>query len=456
MQDMKSWLSIRSPVKTTWAALLAEAGLVAAMAFHGDFTQPGAASRFVMLGFLAGGAYWVGVRQLHQQRTGAALRMIWIGAIALRLLMLASAPGDDIWRYRWEGRIQLHGFNPYVLAPDAPALAHLRDREWPLINEPSVPAIYPPLTEMTFAALERVHASVLVYQIVFALADLGILGVLIWLLGRRGLPVTAAAWYAWNPLVVYISAGGAHFDSLMVLGMTVSVACLASLPPTDRRTWRVPLLAWAAAAALGLAIAIKATPLVLLPVFALTMGWRWSLCTLPLAIGITPLLATSYGFPAVPVFEGLRHFAWNSRLNDALWWLLDPHRRADNLCRLASAAVCLGLALWLRRDPRRACLWVLGAAIIFAPILHAWYLLWVLPLAVWAGEPAKPWFVFSISLFGYFLFWTVNPDPNQWWVEPLWMRALIYLPPLIVWAWMSLPKRRQALSLSSCLLATRS
>jgi hypothetical protein len=28
----------------------------------------------------------------------------------LRLVMLGCEPGDDLWRYIWEGRVQNHGF----------------------------------------------------------------------------------------------------------------------------------------------------------------------------------------------------------------------------------------------------------------------------------------------------------------------------------------------------------
>jgi hypothetical protein len=35
-------------------------------------------------------------------------------------------PGDDIWRYLWEGHIQNHGFNPYLIAPSASELIPFR------------------------------------------------------------------------------------------------------------------------------------------------------------------------------------------------------------------------------------------------------------------------------------------------------------------------------------------
>ena len=76
-------------------------------------------------------------------------------AAVLRLAMLPVLPGDDVWRYRWEGAIQLHGYNPYTLAPDSPALAGLRDVEWGRISHQNEAAIYPPLAEMVFRWIAR-------------------------------------------------------------------------------------------------------------------------------------------------------------------------------------------------------------------------------------------------------------------------------------------------------------
>ena len=77
----------------------------------------------------------------------------------------------------------------------------------------------------------------------------------------------------------------------------------------------------------------------------------------------------------------------------------------------------------------------MGAALLLSPALHAWYVLCVLPLAVWRGESARAWVVLSISVFGYFLLWDVNHASGRAWEEPIWLRLLIYLPPLIALGW---------------------
>ena len=61
---------------------------------------------------------------------------------------------DDVYRYVWDGRVQLEGVHPYRYAPVDPALGTLRDAHvFPRINHPEVPTIYPPLAQSLFAGL---------------------------------------------------------------------------------------------------------------------------------------------------------------------------------------------------------------------------------------------------------------------------------------------------------------
>ena len=425
-----------------WIGVAAELSCVVLMGRHGKFVESGEPGKFVALAVAGGMAFWLAVHGFQRMAAPAQTRVrwFWIVAVVLRVAILPVFPGDDLWRYRWEGNIQLHGFNPYQLAPDSAALVGLRDADWSRINHPDVPAIYPPLAERMFAVLASGGNSVPGYKLLFAAADLGIIAILRRLLARHGSSPEEAAWYAWNPLAVYASAGAAHFDSLMVLAMMGAVWCLDRVPvPAARESgapgWQVPPPGWASAGLLGIAIALKAVPVVLLPVWFFALGWRRAIVALPLAVSITPALALLYGFPGVPVFGALGRFARGFQVNNALWWVVDPANRLGAIYGIVAALVCLVLAFWLRRDWRRATLWVPGAALLLSPALHAWYVLWVLPLAVWWGKDARAWVVLSISVFGYFLLWEVNRASGRPWEEPIWLRLLIYLPPLLALGW---------------------
>ena len=470
-----------------WLGAGLEVFSVAVLSQHGNFLLPGEAWRFTLLGFGAGLAYWLAASAYAglPRMPGTEAGWFWAVAVVLRLAVFPCFPGDDVWRYRWEGAIQLHGFNPYQFAPDAAALVPWRDADWHRISHLNFPAIYPPLVQWLFAGLASLGNKVWLYKLVFTLADLGAAGILRRLAGSR-----RAAWYAWNPLAVYASAGAAHFDSLMILALLGAVRVLearsasgeaAKLPSenqvrTDLRAVRSffcaehatpvdnrekvdsfgrlgdpSLPCWqevASALLLGLAIGVKIAPAVLLPVWAFAVGrWRRVALLLPLVAAPTLAPALWYGFPAVPVFAALGRFGRDFRVNEPVWWLweaagLPGSAGGNGVFSAVALLVCGGLAWWFQRDWRRGLLWVWGAALLLSPVVHAWYVVWVLPLAAWRGEAARAWFVFSVSTFGYFLLWQVNPPGRSTpWMEPVWLRFLIELPPLLTLAWMEARNR---------------
>jgi hypothetical protein len=377
--------------------------------------------------------------------------IFWAVVIALRLVALPLVPGDDFWRYQWEGKIQHAGFNPYVNAPDDPQLEPVRAEfpEWHKINHRDFRAIYPPGAELLFAGLSRISDSPLLYKLLFAGADIATIAVLLRLFSvaavydRRSAdtsPYANAAWYAWNPLVVYSFAGAAHFDSLMILPMLAGILLLTRFESeTDsRRKW---WLALAASAAFGIAISIKLVPafLVLCCVFAL--GYR--AITLAVSAAIPLGLSLLYGYPTIPIWDSLRRFAHVTRLNDLFWWLIEetiwpnPHQKNYyyNVILISAVAVVSLLAWW---NWKRAMLWVLGTTLILSPVLHPWYCTWLLPLATW--RRAFAWHVLSITLFAYFLFWNERTFLLPWHSEP-WLRVVIIGPPIAAAIWIGLTQR---------------
>jgi hypothetical protein len=277
--------------------------------------------------------------------------------------------------------------------------------------------------------LSRIGDHPLLYKFLFTAADLATAGILLLLL-PPAVRYAAAAWYAWNPLVVYCFAGSAHFDSLMVLPMMAGVLLLTRFEAADdpREKWQ---LALGASALFGIAISIKLIPLLLLPLCAFALRKR--AITLAVAVAIPALLSLLYGYPRVDIWESLGSFAHVTRLNDMFWWIIEetvwpnPRQKNYHYNRVIIVAVC-AVSLLFFRNWRRGMLWALGIALILSPVLHPWYLTWILPFAAW--RMAQPWQLLSVTMFAYFLFWNERLFALPWRSE-LWMREIILLPPLI-------------------------
>ena len=195
----------------------------------------------------------------------------------------------------------------------------MRDPSCYRINHRDFRAIYPPAAELLFAGLSRISENPLLYKLLFAAADLATAVILLRLIGGAS-RYANASWYAWNPLVAYCFAGGAHFDSLMLLPMMAGILCLTRFEAAiaSRTKW---LLALGAATLFGLAISVKLIPLLLLPLCVFALGFR--AITLAVSLAIPTLLSVLYGFPHVRIWESLTRFVYVTRLNDLFWWIIE-------------------------------------------------------------------------------------------------------------------------------------
>ncbi len=351
--------------------------------------------------------------------------LFWTVAVLTRLLLLAMEPGDDIWRYLWEGLIQLQGFSPYHLPPEAPVLAGLRLAWWPQINHPDTTAIYPPLAQLLFRLHAALAPQVVVFKLSFLAADLAICALLA---GRFG--AARAALYGWNPLVIYGISGGGHYDSWFLLPL-VGGWLLAERDPRLQgprsQAW-VDLL-------LGLSVALKWITLPLLLQRAIS---RWRRFQRPgpvlsgLLLGLAPLLlgalvfcrsATCPLLPTGSTFMRLgRSAAWMPHWIGQLWpWTL----QSNAVHGLLLLAVLVPLLL---RGGERLGVFAwryLVAVLLLSPVVHGWYFIWLMPFAV----PSQNWGarLVSLSAFVYFVLPSRLPD----WQLTSAERLLLWLPLLV-------------------------
>jgi len=143
-------------------------------------------------------------------RGWAAVRPVWIigAAILFRLTLwpLYPALSDDVFRYRWEGKLQAAGGNPYEVRPNDAQWQFLRDESFPSTPGRDFRAVYGPLVEVierfTYRAVSRFetrpYAQAFWFKIPAALFDLGALAALWRLLKAKKLPAERILIYAWS------------------------------------------------------------------------------------------------------------------------------------------------------------------------------------------------------------------------------------------------------------------
>lgn len=349
----------------------------------------------------------------------ASLALVLGAALAFRLSLLGSAPmlSDDVYRYLWEGKVSLAGFNPLVQAPDHPTLTGLRDTLHGQVNHRAIPSVYPPLAQLVFAGLARWWASVTGAQLVFTAWDLGTIGALVALLRARRQPLARVLLYAWNPLPIIEFSQSAHMDPLGIAPMVGAVALLAAGRPA------------LAALAAGLSATGK-----------LLGGALWAL-TGRRAPGATALAAALFAVSWLPLYDpgmlnGLGTYAQHWRFNGGLFPLIEA-LTPEGWARPAAAALWAGavVATARRGAPEAVAMVTAGGFFLLSPTAHPWYLCWALPWM--ALRPSAAWIGLSwLVFFSYSALTTLDPQTGAW-QELGWVPWLEYggFAALALWEW---------------------
>jgi len=355
----------------------------------------------IAIALTAGAVYLIALFLLERTATkkeGAegrgAFWLILAGAVVFRALLVPLAPtlSDDIYRYRWDARVQQAGWNPYTVSPNDARLLALRDAEWRKIPGREIPTIYPPLAQQVFRATYRVLPGPVEFKLPFVLADLAIVLMLAAWVQFSGGRNWMLAIYAWNPLVIVEFAGSGHNDSL-ALACTVA----ALLVITRWRGALSTLLLTAGALA-------KVFPAVLLPVALWRAGWprtARSWMSAAAAVALAVLVTWRYRAAWATMFETLAYVEsrWqnnNASLYAVLAWLSGSTQVAAGV----GAGVVAGLALWAaarKLDSARTAYLLLGAILMLAPNGFSWYFTWIVPLLMFFPNPA--WLLLTVLQF---------------------------------------------------------
>ena len=363
----------------------------------------------------AGIVYLLAIREFFATPTFPR-RVVVIGlvlAAVWHIEFLRAPPGadDDIHRYVWDGRLQRLGYNPYIVIPNDPAVKGLHTPETRNLNNPDLPSPYPPGAQLFFRAVTAIHESTFALKIAFVVCEFAIVFVLLDVLRyeRQGAHLVLA--YAWNPLLAIEVAGRGHIDIVGALVLLVSAAALG-------RRWRAT-----AAVALGLAIAVKFLPVVLLPLYWKRVRVR-DAALAAAVVGVLYVPFLNHG--RIPI-GSLGTYVQTFRFNGPVFAALD---RVAPPQLLVGLAVLVGLvtATWLRSAAPEwspgAFAWPMAACLLCAPAVFPWYLLWLLPLLTSASTLLI--IVWTVSIIPTYVQWHLRALGRPWGALPGWVMLVEY------------------------------
>ena len=202
------------------AGLVALTGAAALLHVPGadDVGSPGLVRAFVALLAVATVLYFAATRAVLIDGDGGSVLALVLGvALLLRIPPLLGPPflSSDLYRYVWDGRVQLAGINPYRYVPANPALAALRDHAiFDHVNRRFyAPTIYPPAAQLMFRLMAAVSQTALAAKVTAVVCEMVAVPALLLTLRAAGLPRTRVLIYAWNPLAAWSFAGNGHVDA---------------------------------------------------------------------------------------------------------------------------------------------------------------------------------------------------------------------------------------------------
>ncbi len=363
---------------------------------------------------LAGIVYLLAIREFFATPRFAR-RVVVIGLVLaavwhIEFLRVPSGADDDIHRYVWDGRLQRLGYNPYIVVPSDPAAKGLHTPETRNLNNSDLPSPYPAGAQLFFRAVTAIQESTFALRVAFVVCEFAIVFVLLDVLRRKqGAHLVLA--YAWNPLLAIEVAGSGHIDIVGALLLLVSAAALG-------RRWRA-----AAAVGLGLAVAVKLLPIILLPLY-----WkRVRIRDAALAAAVVGLLYVPFlNHGRIPI-GSLGTYVQSFRFNGPVFATLDQVAPPQ---LLAGLAVLVGLvtATWLRSAAPEwspdVFAWPMAASLFCAPVVFPWYLLWLLPFLTSASTLLI--ILWTVSIIPTYVMWHLRTLGRPWGALPGWVMLLEY------------------------------
>lgn len=201
---------------------------------------------------------------------------IFIG-ILLRVILLFSLPNlsDDLYRFIWDGRLMINGYNPFDQLPShyieqGISIPGIDQALYDLLNSPGYFTVYPPVCQGVFAFASwlspaSISGAAIIMKLFFLAFEIGSIFLMVRLLKHFQLPEKQVLLYTLNPLIIIELIGNLHFEAAMIFFLLLSVWLMVN----DRLS--------ASAIAIGFSIASKLLPLMFLPLFIRRLGWATSI-----------------------------------------------------------------------------------------------------------------------------------------------------------------------------------
>ena len=241
--------------------------VLASMAFYVSFAYDLVRTDYVKLIMLYSALFFLFYKLIQITKHNIKV-LTWI-AFLFRAVFVLAIPNlsQDSYRFIWDGRMILEGFNPYLYTPES----FISNGELPVAQAQELYngmgnlngshfSNYPPLNQLCFViaglfAGKSILGSAIVMRLLIIAADFGTLYFGKKLLEKLNIPTYNIFWYILNPLIIIELTGNLHFEGVMIFFLLWSLYLL------QIGKWK-----WSALV-LACSVSVKLIPLIFLPLF---------------------------------------------------------------------------------------------------------------------------------------------------------------------------------------------
>ena len=396
----------------------------------GYFTERSQFIGFITLYFIAFLAF---IFLYLNNKNDSNFRFLTNISILFRLVLLFSIPSlsNDFYRFIWDGRMILLGYNPFLYLPNeiinTEIFSKLGADAMELYNgqgslSPGNYTCYPPLNQFFFLISvlifpESIFGSIVVLRILMILADIGTIHFGRKILRKLNLPQSNILLYALNPFIIIELTVNLHFEGITIFFLIIAIYFILKNNLLKSAIW------------LSLSISIKLIPLIILPVFLRKLGQRgilkYSLIVLLITVilflpFLSPELITNF-ISSIDLY--FRKFEFNASIYYIIRWIgyqtigWNIIEKVGTLLGLTVFFIVIMLSIIRKNElPKRMMETMLFAVVIYyflSTTVHPWYIAVPLILSVFTRYRFMIVWSFTIML-SYFAYGNDSFQENYW------------------------------------------
>lgn len=351
-------------------------------------------------------------------------KVLIVGLLA-RFLLLFGLPSlsDDFYRFLWDGSLINAGISPYQFTPDelmsVSVIPH-QNLLYSSLNSPLYYSVYTPIHQALFAISTYVSDDLLTQvnslRTFFLMGDIGA-----FFLAKRLMSSDnkiALSLLFLNPLIILEGTGNLHVEVLVIPLLLLALYFI--------KIRKLQL----SAIGLGLAVAMKLTPALLVPALAWRYRWKkgiiWSL--LLLLISTALLIPMYWNGYLENIASSLSLYQRTFEFNASIYYLLREigfwHKGYNIIGTLGpflTKAGGLSILLltfwsgWKKRPIAETLLFCWTVYLLLSTTVHPWYILPLIPLGIASGYYYPIVWTFSI-FFSYFGYTSEGYEPTFGWI----------------------------------------